>query len=427
MSMDVLDFPPIEAPPPVAAPVPAPVAAPAPASVAAVPMSIKQAVLAQFRAAETAIVALAAKYRDVAYDVTTTKGMNEAKAARLELREKGRFALQRTEKAVKADVNDLKRVMADEVDRLVKIVQPVEDAIHAQITAEEERKAREKAERERAEAERVAGHRERLAKIAGYLTHCQQPGMTAARIQTGIDMLAAAAVGGPDWQEFAAEAVELQRTTLDAMRALHAAAVEREAEAARLEAQRQEQARVAAEQARIAAELAAKQEAVRAEAERLERERREMLEQQQRAEAQRQEEARAAAALAEQAAPSLRNFRSEEAAPAVQAVQEPEEFEQQPGAVTPVAQGGVAGNPVQPQPVEASLSGDAAADDQAGADQVAACAPAASVTLTEHQLLLAEACDLLEQWLLTPPTKKQAVECFAAITSLRDRGGIRGG
>jgi len=68
------------------------VAAPA---VASVTPSIKETVLAQFKDAEVSILALAEKYRAVAFDVTTTKGMNEAKAARLELREKGRFAVQR--------------------------------------------------------------------------------------------------------------------------------------------------------------------------------------------------------------------------------------------------------------------------------------------------------------------------------------------
>ena len=247
-----------------------PAVAPVASAVAAITPSIKDAVLAQFKDAAVDITALAEKYRAVAFNVSTTKGMSEAKAARLELREKGRFAVQRAEKSVKADVNDLKRVMADEVARLVAIIQPVEDAIDAQIKAEEERKAAEKAERDRIEAERVAQHTARLAKIGAYLTHCKQPGMTAARIAAGIEMLAKTTFGA-DWQEFEGRALAAQVETLQAMRILHAQVAEREAEVIRLEAQRQEQARIAEQQAEAArvlaqqqAELAAQQQAAAA-------------------------------------------------------------------------------------------------------------------------------------------------------------------
>ncbi len=58
---ETLEFPPIEAP---AAPL--------------APASIKSAVLAQFADAERTVTALADKYRRVAYDCTTTKGMAAA-------------------------------------------------------------------------------------------------------------------------------------------------------------------------------------------------------------------------------------------------------------------------------------------------------------------------------------------------------------
>ena len=254
------DFPIIDVPPAPAGKVPAvlTVATPSDALVAVAP-SIKDTVLAQFKAAEVEILALAEKYRAVAYDVTSTKGMDAAKAARLELRERGRFAVQRAEKSVKSDVNDLKRVMADEVERLVAIVQPVEEAIDAQIKAEEARKAAAKAERDRIEAERVAAHEAGIAKILGYLARCQGADMTAERIAKGIDMLAGVSFG-PEWQEFAAPAANAQGETLAAMRTLHAHVVEREEEARRVEAARiereAEQDRQAAENARVAAELA---------------------------------------------------------------------------------------------------------------------------------------------------------------------------
>lgn len=408
MTTDLLDFPTIDAPPPVAAQAPAPVAPPAAATTVAVVIpSIKGTVLAQFKATEADLLALAEKYRDVAYDVRTTKGMAEAVAARADLRDNGRLALTKAEKRVKSDVNDLKKVMGDEVERLVGIVKPVEDAIDAQIQAELQRKAEEKAKREKAEAERIAGHQERLAKINGYLTHCQQFGMTAARIQVGIDKLAAATFG-PDWQEFAVPAADLQCKTLEAMRALHATAVEREAEALRLEAQREEQARVAEAQAETQRQLDAAAEVLRA----------------QQAETARQaaEVAAAQAALAAPT-PAVREFHPA----AVDAAIGNPPFDQtaQPGVQTPAAQGEVAGNLAQPQPGAPFTPGDAAAASVAG-DEVAPNtddSPAPSVTPTVHQLL-AEACDLLDSWVSTPPTKKRAVECFAQVSRLRTLGNV---
>lgn len=259
------DFPAIEAPPLAVKPAPLAIAEPAPL----LPVSIKDAVLAQFAEAEATVVALAEKYRRVAFDVTTTKGMNEAKAARLELREKGRFAVQRAEKSVKADVNDLKRVMADEVERIVAIVLPVEEAIDQQIKAEEDRKAAAKAERDRIEAERIAAHQAGIAKIRGYLTRCQEPGMTSARIGTGI-LLLEPVTFGPEWQEFAEQAMTAKTETLAAMRELHAKAVDSEAAAIRAEVERIEREaeleRRAAENARIAAELAEQKRALDAQA-----------------------------------------------------------------------------------------------------------------------------------------------------------------
>ena len=137
MSTAELDFPTIQAPPiPVAMPAKLPAVVEPETDK---PPSIKATVLAQFKTAAVGIVALATKYTNVAYDCSTTKGMADAVAARRDLRENGRLFLTRTEKDVKADVNDLKRVMADEVTRLVAIVAPVEEAIDSQIQAELDR------------------------------------------------------------------------------------------------------------------------------------------------------------------------------------------------------------------------------------------------------------------------------------------------
>lgn len=177
-----------------------------PAVISAAPvavLSIKDSVLEQFKEAETTLTAMAAKYHNVAYAVATAKGMKEAKDARADLRDNGRLFVTKAETRIKGEVNELKRVMADEVTRLVAIVKPVEDAIDAQIKAEEDRKAAEKAERDRIEADRVNGHRTNIETLKGYVSRADgQPMPAIERAVTVLDAMDF----GPEWEEFADEA-----------------------------------------------------------------------------------------------------------------------------------------------------------------------------------------------------------------------------
>lgn len=211
------------------------------------PLSIKDTVLAQFKDAEGVMLSLAERYRNVAYDVKTPKGMKDAIAARADLRDNGRLFLTRAETRIKGEVNELKRVMADEVERLVGIVKPVEEAIDQQIKAEEQRKAAEKAERERIEAERVAKHRANIDKLKSYVERAK--GQPIEAIQKAIDVLAAFPIGA-EYEEFEAEAQAARNSTVDALRAMVAAEQDRIAKEA-------EAARVAAELAAAKAELEA--------------------------------------------------------------------------------------------------------------------------------------------------------------------------
>lgn len=194
------------------------VAAPqAPGAVLAKPMSIKDTVLAQFQEAEAGLQAMADRYRDVVYDVTTPKGMKEAIAARADLRDNGRRLLTRTEKKVKDDVNELKEVMGAEVQRLIALVKPVEDAIDAQIKVEETRKADEKAERDRKEAERVAAHRANIDQLRAYAA--QAEGQPLESIHAAIVALEVMTFG-EEWEEFAHQAQIERDNTVAALRSL---------------------------------------------------------------------------------------------------------------------------------------------------------------------------------------------------------------
>lgn len=173
------------------------------APVAPSKVSIKETVLAQFKDAEATITTLATKYKDVAYAVATPSGMREALAARADLRDNGRLFVTRAENSIKGEVNDLKRVMASEVERLVAIVKPVEDAVDLQIKAEEKRKADEKEKREKLETERTDKHRENIDKIKGYVARAT--GQPIEVIERGVAVVSAMEFG-PEWEEFAAEA-----------------------------------------------------------------------------------------------------------------------------------------------------------------------------------------------------------------------------
>jgi len=194
------------------------VAAPqTPGAVLAKPMSIKDTVIAQFREAEDGLKAMAEKYRDVVYDVTTTKGMKEAIAARAELRDDGRRLLTRTAAKVKADVNELKEVMGAEVDRLVAIVKPVEDSIDAQIKVEEKRKADEKEARDAIEATRVAAHRANIAQLHGYAEDAE--GKPLETLKGAIVKLSELEFG-PEWEEFASDADAARLSTVSRLKSL---------------------------------------------------------------------------------------------------------------------------------------------------------------------------------------------------------------
>lgn len=220
-------------------------------------LSIKDAVLAQFKEAEVIITTLADKYRDVAYDVATAKGMKEAIAARADLRDNGRLFVTKSETRIKGEVNDLKKVMSVEVERLVSIVKPVEDFVDGQIKAEEQRKAAEKAERDRIAAEKAAVHQAKIAKIKACADNAK--GISSDRIKNGIAMVEALSFGS-ECEDFLPQYEKAKAETLMLMQAhLIDSQAREEAEARRLENER------------VAAELAAQRLALEAQAAELKR------------------------------------------------------------------------------------------------------------------------------------------------------------
>lgn len=204
------------------------------------------------QALEAPMRALVERHRAVAYDLKTSKGLNEAKLARAELREQGRYAVQRACAKFKSDANEAKRQVEALSERLIAIVAPCEEAIDKQIKAREAEIERDKAEKARIEAERIAKHAEGIAAIRNIAQRCQ--GLPSERIAKAIAVLEGMTFG-PSWQEYAVPAASAQCETLEEVRQLYAAALVREEDARRVEAQRIENERIAAELAAQRAEL----------------------------------------------------------------------------------------------------------------------------------------------------------------------------
>lgn len=233
---ELLDFPPIEAPtgenPNLASKL-------VPAT-AALPMTLTAAAVAPFEAVRADMLALAKRYERVEFDVSTPAGLAEAKKARLDLRENGRFRVQRAGDQFKKDANKAKGAVDAIAEELAAIVRPEEDRIDGIIKAREAEIEAERQERAIAEAARVKKHRDAIERIVGFERHAQ--GLPAERIAVGITTLEAVSTG-PEFEEFEAEATKVKADTLTAMRALHERTVVAEKEAAELAALRAEKAR----------------------------------------------------------------------------------------------------------------------------------------------------------------------------------------
>ena len=251
MTTDTLQYPALDDAPEVSAP--ARPAAPAKPSAIADSIAVVQGEVAKFDQIESGLRAIETAHpKDVIVaNIETPAGMKVAEAGWRAYRNP-RLEVEKARRSAKAPVLSLGKSIDNFAGDLETRLRSGEDHYKAQIDAEETRRAAEKAEAKRLDDERIAKHQANIAAIRSFLGYSQ--GLPAARIALGIERLQGQ-VYGEDWQEFAVPAANAQCETLEAMRTLHAQTVEREAEAARLEAQREEQARVAAEQAEAARRL----------------------------------------------------------------------------------------------------------------------------------------------------------------------------
>jgi hypothetical protein len=217
--------------------------------------------LAEYSPTAAALADLRQRFAGVVWDVTTTKGNNEARAARLEL-VKLRTSLEAKRKELKAPALERSRLIDAEAAHITGEIVALERPIDEQIKADEQRREAEREAKRQAEALRL---RLIMDKINGIRALAMLPaGTKAADIAAGVAHAEGLELFEADFEEQLPAAERARGEVLGKLQALHAAAVEHEAEQARIAAERAELARLRseqAEQARIAAEAARVQQA----------------------------------------------------------------------------------------------------------------------------------------------------------------------
>lgn len=240
--------------------------------------------LVSYSRTEAGLLALKEDLAGKVYDLTTVKGNELARQDRQRCVTL-RTSLEKKRLEFKRPVLDIGKMIDSEAKRITDEILKLEAPIDAAIKADEARREKIRAEKAAAEAARQQKHRDGIALIRSYAETARRPDMTAERLLKGLSALEAMVIDPAAWEEFATEAAHVLAETTAAVKAEHAALVEREAEAARLARQAKEQAERQAELDRIAAEQAAQAEAIAAQQAEIARQAEALAEQQRAAEA----------------------------------------------------------------------------------------------------------------------------------------------
>ena len=223
---------------------------------------------------EKALLVLATKYADIT-KIVNPAGREQCHAAYMELKTT-RVSIEKAGKDAREDANAFQKAVIKEVERLTAItaaeesrLQVLRDAYDAEREAERQAKAA-------AEKVRVDTIRRRIAEMQSI--PAMLIGKSSETIAAAIESLEAVEITLETHQEFAGEGEVAKLATVQKLWEMFKAQQEHEAEAARLQQEREQLARErieAEERERIAAAARAKQQAAdRAERERIETEQR---------------------------------------------------------------------------------------------------------------------------------------------------------
>lgn len=250
----------------------------------------------EYSTTEVALADLAKRFKGIVFDVATTKGMEEAKKARAEIRGY-RTSLEALRQELKAPILERGKLLDDEAKRIKEALESLEKPIDGLIKTEEARKEAEKEAKKKAEASRI---QEIMAQIKAISE------LPISAISMGSTALAAAIehankiVVGEQFGEFVPEGEAAKSAAIEKMVAMLADKKAADVEAARLDAERkeferkraEEEASQRAERERLEQQRQEQERAAKAQQDELDRQRAEIEE------AQRKQEAEAVATAA---------------------------------------------------------------------------------------------------------------------------------
>ena len=186
-------------------------------------------------------------------DITNADGLKQVYTARVMLKNE-RCRIQKAGKDARDDANKFTKAVIAEESRLISIIEPEEKRLEKLQSIFDDEQERQRQERINAELRRVAEIKERIDTIRALVTGCSH--LLPAKIQDTVDNLEKIQIDD-SFAEFSAQATDAKIATLSRLRELHTSALQREQEARRIVAEREELARLrAAEEQRQAAERA---------------------------------------------------------------------------------------------------------------------------------------------------------------------------
>ena len=208
----------------------------------------------EYNQTEAELAKLRERMKDVVYEVATTKGMEIAKADRRELVSL-RTSLEAKRKELKAPALKRCQEIDTEAKRITAELFKLEEPIDAAIKAEEQRKEAEKEAKRQAELQRIAEISKKIDAIRNLPVTAVLK--NAEDLQLTVDRLTAYVID-ESFCEFRETATCLKSEVLVTLNNILDEKVRAAEEAARLQAEKEEQERAAAaERERIAAERAA--------------------------------------------------------------------------------------------------------------------------------------------------------------------------
>ena len=261
--------------------------------------------ITEYTKTEAALAELRVKYKDAVFDVTTAKGMAEAKVARAELRTL-RTDLEKERVRIKEPALTRCRLIDSEAKRITVELTALEDPIDATIKAEENRKEQErlrKVEEERQRVQKINDAIDAIRNVPASLI-----GKPAIIIKGQLAKLKEQPIDPDFFAEQFRQAEDAHAAAVAKVQEMLQAAVDAEAEAARVKAEREELERIRAENERLQREARERQEA---DERRAQQEREDAARREREAQAERERQEREARAAEER---RLENIRSKIAA-----------------------------------------------------------------------------------------------------------------